>query len=316
MSEGRISWVLVALADAGGRDHAMRSLQLAGYEGVVCDSPGAAMEAIAARSAPAVAILDLAMPDRGQWLSALRPGEAGAKRNVPQILAVAALESGARAKEADSALKADAFLSLPCTDDCLSNVVDALVMRGNSAAYHPLVLLADDSPEMRNILRVGMSTHGFRILEAATGAEALEKARASAPDVIVLDHILPDTIGLALISELKADRQPAIIVITGDPTESLAEDYLRLGATAFVRKPFGVSLLVEMIGNLCRGDLSGDASAGGDSEAARLSRALEQELRKVRESLERRDCRVSDLEREVNDLLLELGRPVRYPCAQ
>ena len=316
MSVERIPWVMVALADAAGSERMAQSLRPAGHEVACCDSAGSAIEAVAARNMPALAILDLALPDRRKWLKALRSGEAGKGRNGPPLLAVAALESDAPAAEADSVLKANGFLRLPCSDDCLANVVEALLMHANSSAYRPLVLVVDDSPEMRNILNVSMSAHGFRFLEATTGAEALECARANAPDVIVLDHILPDASGLALMPELQSGRDPTIIVITGDPTASLAEDYTRLGATAFVRKPFGVSLLIEMIGNLCRGQVPGHGAPEGNGIAAdAFSRKLEQELRQARESLARRDCRIADMEREVNELLLELGRPARYPAA-
>ena len=312
MSEGRISWIMIVLANADQADWLVRVCHVAGYEGVFCETLSTAGDLIGKRGMPALAVLDIAKPDIKDWLKALWSTAKSGLQKAPPLLAVAALESDVKQEDADTVMKADAFLRLPCSDDCIANVID-VVMQETASAYHPLVLVVDDSPDMRNLLKVSLSSHGLRVLEAATGAEGLESARANAPDVIVLDHILPDTIGLTLMSELQAGRHPFIIVVTGDPTESLAEEYTSLGATAFVRKPFGVSLLVEMIGNLCRSRVPEDSMPdGGDFAADALSRALTAELRRVRDLLSVRDKRIINLEREVNSLLRESGRPPRY----
>lgn len=315
MSEERMPWVLIVLGDSCQIDWFVRIIRVAGYEGIECESPSAAMGLIAERDMPALVVFDLARSDKQDWLKSLWSKDTGEKQKTPPLLSVSAIDFDVKLEEADTVLKADAFLRLPCSDDYLLNVID-VIMQKNASTYRPLVLVVDDSPDMRNLLKVSLTSHGLRVLEAGNGAEALESAHSNAPDVIVLDHILPDTIGLALMSELQAGRHPFIIVITGDPTESLAEEYTSLGATAFVRKPFGVSLLVEMIGNLCRGRVPGDSlHAGGDFAAGALSRALTTELRRVRDLLIARDCRITDLERQVDGLLMELGRPTRYSGA-
>ncbi len=108
----------------------------------------------------------------------------------------------------------------------------------------PLVLIAEDETQMRRFLRVSLSAHGYRLLEAGTGLEATQLATTHHPDLLILDLGLPDIDGVDLTKQLREWSQVPIIVISArgkDDDKVLALD---AGADDYVTKPFGVSELL------------------------------------------------------------------------
>jgi two-component system, cell cycle response regulator DivK len=106
-------------------------------------------------------------------------------------------------------------------------------------ARKPLILIVDDAVDNREGYAEYLQFHGFRTQEAATGAEALEKARQEHPDVVLLDLRLPDMDGTDVTRALRAmwRRQTPIIALSacvfgGDVASALAS-----GCTAFLSKP-------------------------------------------------------------------------------
>ncbi len=108
---------------------------------------------------------------------------------------------------------------------------------------------------LRKLLVVELTSDGrFRVEQAATGAEGIEKAVASGCSVIVLDMMLPDTDGLQFIERLKIARPkdpPSIIAITAAPAtlvpDSMIEVPYRGLVSAVFRKPFDHAKLCETI---------------------------------------------------------------------
>jgi two-component system KDP operon response regulator KdpE len=106
------------------------------------------------------------------------------------------------------------------------------------------ILVVDDEPPIRKLLRMGLSTQGYQILEAANGKTALESL-AQAPDLIILDLGLPDIQGLELLRTLRArnERVP-IVVLSSRDDEAGKVAALDLGADDYVTKPFGMDELL------------------------------------------------------------------------
>jgi DNA-binding response OmpR family regulator len=103
------------------------------------------------------------------------------------------------------------------------------------------VLLADDSAVVRKVLRDRLLEHGWRVLEAADGQEALDLARTSRPEVVLLDIEMPRKNGFQVLAELKGDLGlsdvPVIFLTARDSSADVAEG-LRRGAHDYLRKPF------------------------------------------------------------------------------
>ncbi len=110
------------------------------------------------------------------------------------------------------------------------------------------ILVVDDEPAILRFLRAGLSAQGFTVLQAETGAVALETARRVIPDVVVLDLGLPDMDGLDVIRHIRDSGSAIpIIVLSSRDDEGSKVTALDLGADDFVTKPFGVDELFARI---------------------------------------------------------------------
>ena len=111
-------------------------------------------------------------------------------------------------------------------------------------APEPLVLVVDDEPPIRRFLRATLSAHGFRVAEAATAGEALEKLAAASPDVMLLDLGLPDRDGLDVLVELRGWSAVPVIVLSARQREPDKVAALDAGADDYLSKPFGTDELL------------------------------------------------------------------------
>jgi two-component system, OmpR family, KDP operon response regulator KdpE len=107
------------------------------------------------------------------------------------------------------------------------------------------VLVIDDEPPIRKLLRVGLSAHGYQIMEASSGKMALELLGEQRPDLIVLDLGLPDMQGHELLRTMRArnDSVP-IVVLSSRDDEAGKVQALDSGADDYVTKPFGMDELL------------------------------------------------------------------------
>jgi two-component system KDP operon response regulator KdpE len=106
------------------------------------------------------------------------------------------------------------------------------------------VLVVDDEPPIRKLLRMGLSTQGYEILDAPNGKTALALLE-SRPDLVILDLGLPDIQGLDLLAMIRArnDAVP-IIVLSSRGDEAGKVRALDLGADDYLTKPFGMEELL------------------------------------------------------------------------
>jgi response regulator RpfG family c-di-GMP phosphodiesterase len=117
------------------------------------------------------------------------------------------------------------------------------------------ILLVDDDPALRTLLRTTFEVADVDVTEAESADVARKRIRAMRPDVIVLDVNMPGTTGLELCAELKADpatRDIPIILLTGS-TGGTSASAKRAGADAFVRKPFSPLELLAVAERLAGG---------------------------------------------------------------
>jgi len=111
----------------------------------------------------------------------------------------------------------------------------------------PCVLIVDDEPPIRRLLRNTLAVQNFRTIEAATGREALDAVRREKPDLIILDLGLPDLDGLEVIKAVREKSQLPIVVLSSRGDERGKVSALDLGADDYVTKPFGVNELMARI---------------------------------------------------------------------
>jgi phosphate regulon transcriptional regulator PhoB len=103
------------------------------------------------------------------------------------------------------------------------------------------VLVVDDEPDLLELVRVNLATAGYTVETAATGSDALAALRRAAPDVMILDLMLPDISGTELCARVRADQRLTglpIIMLTAKSEEIDRVVGLEIGADDYVTKPF------------------------------------------------------------------------------
>jgi DNA-binding response OmpR family regulator len=112
------------------------------------------------------------------------------------------------------------------------------------------VLIADDQPNMRQLVRLTLETGQFEILEAPDGDAALEVARAEVPDLLFLDWTMPGMAGVEVCRALREDPATAgirIVMLTARSQDSDREHAEAMGADDYITKPFSPIELLEKV---------------------------------------------------------------------
>ena len=173
------------------------------------------------------------------------------------------------------------------------------------------VLVIDDEKTIHELLERELGKEGYRVLHATSGREGLRVAKASRPDVITLDIIMPDLDGWSVLKELKVDPEvcdiPVLLVtIMGDSDLGFA-----LGAADYITKPFDSEVLVKAVGRHARPDGGAQILVIDDDWKSRdmLRRTLQKEGWTVAEAGDGREA-VRQIERARPALvLLDLVMP-------
>ena len=111
----------------------------------------------------------------------------------------------------------------------------------------PAIVLIEDELPIRRFLRATLTTQGFRLHEATTGADGLVEAATRQPDVVIVDLGLPDMDGLDVIRRLREWSTVPIIVLSARGRESDKIAALDAGADDYVSKPFGPGELMARV---------------------------------------------------------------------
>jgi len=114
------------------------------------------------------------------------------------------------------------------------------------------VLIVDDDPQIRSVLRIALGQAGYEVSEAGDGAEGLAKARSSRFDLVVLDIGLPEMDGLAVCRNLRATDATPVLFLTARQDEIDRVLGFELGGDDYVTKPFSPRELVARIGAILK----------------------------------------------------------------
>jgi DNA-binding response OmpR family regulator len=134
----------------------------------------------------------------------------------------------------------------------LSGVTDALALGSAPQTAHSTVLVVDDEPDIRRLLRQLLASKGYRVVEAHTGDEALRVLKEMTPDVLVLDAMLPGVHGFEIARRLKASQRyqsvPIVMVSAVYRGWRVAEDLQEsFGVDYYIEKPFRMNDLLKAV---------------------------------------------------------------------
>jgi len=169
------------------------------------------------------------------------------------------------------------------------------------------ILVVDDEPDIRELLRFSLEQEGFAVRTAATGAEALEETAKRLPDLLVLDLMLPDQPGTEICRRLRANSETAsipIIMLTARSEEVDRVVGFELGADDYVTKPFSPRELVLRIRAVMR-----RGSSREDAKSAVAHKGLALDCERHRCSLDDREIRLTAKEFGLLEVLMR--RPGR-----
>ena len=117
------------------------------------------------------------------------------------------------------------------------------------------ILIVDDETSVIKIVRMSLEAHGYEVIAANDGEEGLEKAKSETPNLIILDVLIPKMDGYEVCRLLKTDAlytNIPIILFTGKAQDDFEEIGVKVGADAFVTKPFNSMVLFGKIEELLK----------------------------------------------------------------
>lgn len=114
----------------------------------------------------------------------------------------------------------------------------------------PLILVADDDPDIRDLVAFKLTNAGYEVEAVADGLAALDSVRRRPPRLVVLDVMMPGLSGLDVTQQLRADARTAtvpVILLTAKAQESDVESGFGVGADDYVTKPFSPRELLSRV---------------------------------------------------------------------
>lgn len=123
------------------------------------------------------------------------------------------------------------------------------------------VLIVDDEPQIRRFLKTSLGAHGYRVIEASCGREAITLTATERPELVLLDLGLPDMDGLEVIQRLREWSTVPIIAVSVREREAEKIAALDGGADDYVTKPFGVGELLARMRTALRHRLQVEVDA-------------------------------------------------------
>ena len=132
------------------------------------------------------------------------------------------------------------------------------------------ILVIDDEPQIRKILRISLGANGYEVIEAENAAKGIELFRAQPPDLLILDLGLPDMDGQEVITTVREVSDLPIIVLSVRAQEFDKVEALDRGANDYVVKPFGVAELIARVRAVLRPRVSKDQDAVVEAGPVRI----------------------------------------------
>jgi two-component system KDP operon response regulator KdpE len=171
------------------------------------------------------------------------------------------------------------------------------------------ILVVDDEPQIRRMMRATLTSSGHQVDEARTGEEALEKFREFQPDLVLLDLNMPGIGGLEACKSIRAGSDVPIIILTVRNTEKEKVEALDAGADDYVSKPFGMQELLARI----RAALRRAPSSAESGPQSFVSEDLEIDFAGRRVRVHDKNVRLTPKEFELlRQLVAHGGKPVPH----
>jgi two-component system KDP operon response regulator KdpE len=114
------------------------------------------------------------------------------------------------------------------------------------------ILVVDDEPQIRRSLQLSLEAHGYTVVQAASGTQALNDCHSPPPDVILLDLLMPGLDGIETTRRLRERSSVPIIILSAVSAEAKKIQALELGADDYVTKPFSTAELLARIKSVLR----------------------------------------------------------------
>jgi CheY-like chemotaxis protein len=145
-------------------------------------------------------------------------------------------------------------------------------------AEEKIVLVVDDEPEIVFFLRTVLEDHGFRVMTAFNGREAIEKIREQKPDLISLDLVMPEKSGIRFFHELRRNKEWSkipVLFVTGHVRETidgsnlveLLKDRTLSGPATYLEKPVNAQNFIRTVQNIMGVELSPPKPQGAAKES-------------------------------------------------
>ena len=171
------------------------------------------------------------------------------------------------------------------------------------------ILVVDDDPQIRRVMKATLVGHGYEVIEARTGEEALEKLPGEMPNLVLLDMNMPGIGGLETCRSLRQGSDIPVIILTVRNSEKDKVAALDAGADDYVTKPFGIEELLARIRAALRRSPSSPESGPRGFSSPDLE--IDFETRRVR--ARGADVRLTPKEFELlRYLVAHAGKPVTH----
>jgi two-component system KDP operon response regulator KdpE len=169
------------------------------------------------------------------------------------------------------------------------------------------ILVVDDDPQIRRVMKATLVGHSYEVVEARTGEDALETIPKESPNLILLDMNMPGIGGLETCRAIRAGADTPVIILSVRNTEKDKVAALDAGADDYVTKPFGIEELLARI----RAALRRSSPEGGPHAFQSADLEIDFETRRVRAHGE--DVRLTPKEFELlRYLVAHAGKPVTH----
>jgi CheY-like chemotaxis protein len=227
-NDGSVPTVLVCEDDAGTRAVITELLHSHGYR-VLGAASGEEALTLARQQIPDAVLMDLTLPGLDGWAAIAALGADERTRDVPVVI-VSGTDPG------PAPVDVEAWLTKPLDVAGLLAALDDAIEGGGP---RPCVLVVEDDPALSQVLAALLAEHGVIAVHANTARDARRLSHDIAPDLLLLDLLLPDSDGFALVDWLREDprlcRVPLVVYSALDLDED-DKQRLRLGPTEFFTK--------------------------------------------------------------------------------
>jgi two-component system KDP operon response regulator KdpE len=169
------------------------------------------------------------------------------------------------------------------------------------------ILIVDDEPQIRRVMRTTLSSNGYTVIDARSGEEAMEIMRKDRPELVLLDVNMPGIGGLEVCREIRDQSDVAIIMLTVRNTEHDKVLALDAGADDYVVKPFSIEELLARIRAALR------RTSSGEPVANYVSTDLEIDFERRKVLVQGRPVRLTPKEFELlRHLVTSEGKPLEH----